>query len=86
MLGALLVGACQGYVYVRHEYFDQVHAVEAEIRRARALGVVGTDVLGTGQAFELEVFESPGGYICGEQSALIEAIEEHRASRATARR
>ena len=36
-------------------------------------------VLGTGRAFELEVFESPGGYICGEQSALIEAIEEHRA-------
>ena len=79
VLGALVVGARQGYVYIRHEYFDQVHAVEAEIQRARALGVVGPDVLGTGQAFELEVFESPGGYICGEQSALIEAIEEHRA-------
>ena len=43
------------------------------------LDVVGPNVLGTGQPFELEVFESPGGYICGEQSALIEAIEEHRA-------
>jgi NADH:ubiquinone oxidoreductase subunit F (NADH-binding) len=41
--------------------------------------VVGLDVLGTGQTFELEAFESPGGYVCGEQSALIEAIEEHRA-------
>ena len=36
-------------------------------------------MLGTGRPFELEVFESPGGYVCGEQSALIEAIEEHRA-------
>ncbi len=79
VLGALLVGAIHGYVYVRHEYFDQVHAVEAEIERARALNVIGPNVLGTGQAFNLEVFESPGGYICGEQSALIEAIEEHRA-------
>ena len=79
VLGALLVGAHQGYVYIRHEYFDQIHAVEAEIKRARALGVVGPNVLGTGQSFELEVFESPGGYVCGEQSALIEAIEEHRA-------
>jgi NADH:ubiquinone oxidoreductase subunit F (NADH-binding)/NADH:ubiquinone oxidoreductase subunit E len=79
VLGALVVGARQGYVYIRHEYFDQIHAVEAEIQRARALGVLGADVLGTGHAFELEVFESPGGYICGEQSALIEAIEEHRA-------
>jgi formate dehydrogenase beta subunit len=79
VLGALLIGARRGYVYVRHEYFDQIHAVEAEIKRARALGVIGPNVLGTGRSFELEVFESPGGYICGEQSALIEAIEEHRA-------
>ena len=78
-LGALLVGARRGYVYIRHEYFDQIHAIEAEIARATALGVIGPSVLGTGHAFELEVFESPGGYICGEQSALIEAIEEHRA-------
>jgi NADH:ubiquinone oxidoreductase subunit F (NADH-binding)/NADH:ubiquinone oxidoreductase subunit E len=79
LLGALVVGAHRGYVYIRHEYFDQIHAVRAEIRRARELGFVGPDVLGTGQPFELEVFESPGGYVCGEQSALIEAIEEHRA-------
>jgi NADH:ubiquinone oxidoreductase subunit F (NADH-binding)/NADH:ubiquinone oxidoreductase subunit E len=78
-LGALVVGAQQGYVYVRHEYLDQIKAVKDEIERARALGVVGPDVLGTGQPFELETFESPGGYVCGEQSALIEAIEEHRA-------
>jgi formate dehydrogenase beta subunit len=79
VLGGLVVGAKQGYVYIRHEYFDQIHAVEAEIERARSLGVVGPNVLGTGHSFELEVFESPGGYVCGEQSALIEAIEEHRA-------
>ena len=79
VLGALVVGAQRGYVYIRHEYPDQIHAVEAEILRARSLGVVGPDVLGTGQPFELEAFESPGGYVCGEQSALIEAIEEHRA-------
>jgi NADH:ubiquinone oxidoreductase subunit F (NADH-binding)/NADH:ubiquinone oxidoreductase subunit E len=79
VLGALVVGAKQGYVYIRHEYHAQIHAVEAEIERARELGVVGPNVLGTGQSFELEAFESPGGYVCGEQSALIEAIEEHRA-------
>ena len=79
VLGALVVGAHRGYVYIRHEYADAAHVVEHEIRRARAMGVVGPDVLGTGQPFELDVFESPGGYICGEQSALIEAIEEHRA-------
>ena len=39
----------------------------------------GPTCSGPARSFELEVFESPGGYICGEQSALIEAIEEHRA-------
>lgn len=78
VLGALVVEANQGYVYIRHEYHDQIHAVEKEIKRARALGVIGPNVLGTGQTFNLEVFTSPGGYVCGEQSALIEAIEEHR--------
>jgi NADH:ubiquinone oxidoreductase subunit F (NADH-binding)/NADH:ubiquinone oxidoreductase subunit E len=79
VLGALLVGAHRGYIYVRHEYYQQIQKVKEEISRVRELGVLGDDVLGTGQAFELEVFESPGGYVCGEQSALIEAIEEHRA-------
>ena len=79
VLGALLVGARRGYVYIRHEYPDQVHAFGGEISRARELEVVGPDVLGTGHCFEIEAFESPGGYVCGEQSALIEAIEEHRA-------
>ncbi len=78
-LGALVVGATRGYVYIRHEYPDQVHAVEHELKHCRDLGIIGPNVLGTGHAFELEVFESPGGYVCGEQSALIEAIEEHRA-------
>ena len=78
-LGALIVGARKGYVYVRHEYPEQIRAVAAEIERARSMGVVGANVLGTGHSFDLEAFTSPGGYVCGEQSALIEAIEEHRA-------
>jgi NADH:ubiquinone oxidoreductase subunit F (NADH-binding) len=79
VLGALLVGASRGYVYIRHEYHEQVSAVEQAIRQARERSVIGQNVLGTGHPFELEVFESPGGYVCGEQSALIEAIEERRA-------
>ncbi|GIW86483.1 MAG: NADH dehydrogenase subunit F [Isosphaeraceae bacterium] len=78
VLGALVVGAEQGYVYIRHEYPEPRHYVEAEIERARALGVIGSNIMGTGRRFELEVFESPGGYVCGEQSALIEAIEGRR--------
>jgi NADH:ubiquinone oxidoreductase subunit F (NADH-binding)/NADH:ubiquinone oxidoreductase subunit E len=79
VLAALLVRAQKGYIYVRHEYHDQIRVLNEAIGGARALGVVGRDVIGTGWPFELEVFESPGGYVCGEQGALIEALEERRA-------
>src|SRR5262249_58208622 len=51
---------------------------EAALREARAAGVIGSNVLGSGLPFELEVFVSPGGYIQGEESALLEAMEDRR--------
>jgi len=79
VLAALLVRAERGYIYVRHEYYHQIDILNEAIGQARSFGVIGPNVLETGQPFELEVFESPGGYVCGEQGALIEAIEERRA-------
>jgi NADH:ubiquinone oxidoreductase subunit F (NADH-binding)/NADH:ubiquinone oxidoreductase subunit E len=78
ILAGLLTGATAGYVYIRHEYHEQIHAVETEMKRAERLGACGPDVFGSGIGFRAEVFESPGGYICGEQSALIEAMEDKR--------
>ncbi|REJ92421.1 MAG: NADH-quinone oxidoreductase subunit L [Planctomycetota bacterium] len=79
VLGGLVVGATQGYVYIRHEYHEQIEVMREAIDEARRLQICGSDVLGTGRPFELEVFVSPGGYICGEQTALIEALEDKRA-------
>jgi NADH:ubiquinone oxidoreductase subunit F (NADH-binding) len=79
IIAGLLVGAERGYVYIRHEYQEQIEAVRRAITRSEELGASGPDVFGTGLAFPLEVFVSPGGYICGEQTALIEAIEGKRA-------
>jgi NADH:ubiquinone oxidoreductase subunit F (NADH-binding)/NADH:ubiquinone oxidoreductase subunit E len=79
ILGGLVTGAERGYIYIRHEYPEQVEAVRAAIARAEKIGACGKDVFGTGRSFPVEVFVSPGGYICGEQSALIEAMEGHRA-------
>jgi NADH:ubiquinone oxidoreductase subunit F (NADH-binding) len=78
IFGALFTGATSGYVYVRHEYPAQIEAMQKAIDRAYEAGVLGKDVMGTGQNLDIEVFVSPGGYVCGEQSALIEAIEEKR--------
>jgi NADH:ubiquinone oxidoreductase subunit F (NADH-binding)/NADH:ubiquinone oxidoreductase subunit E len=79
ILAGLLTNATRGYVYIRHEYEEQIEAVEKAIRDAEQLGMCGKSILGTRRSFPLEVFVSPGGYICGEQSALLEAMEDRRA-------
>lgn len=79
ILAGLVVGASRGWVYMRHEYPEQIASITAEIARAKQLGALGRDMLGSGRSFELAVFVSPGNYICGEQTALIEALENNRA-------
>lgn len=79
ILAGLVVGASRGWVYLRHEYHEQIERVQLEIERARSLQALGTNIFGSGRNFELDVFVSPGGYICGEQTALIEAMEDRRA-------
>jgi NADH:ubiquinone oxidoreductase subunit F (NADH-binding)/NADH:ubiquinone oxidoreductase subunit E len=79
ILAGLVTGARQGILYIRHEYHLQEEILGEEIRRCYKTGLLGKNILGSGLEFELRVFVSPGGYICGEESALIEAIEGHRA-------
>jgi NADH:ubiquinone oxidoreductase subunit F (NADH-binding)/NADH:ubiquinone oxidoreductase subunit E len=79
IVGGLLTGARKGILYIRHEYEQQERILHDEIRRCRQENLLGPDILGSGLSFELEIFVSPGGYICGEESALLEAIEGKRA-------
>jgi NADH:ubiquinone oxidoreductase subunit F (NADH-binding)/NADH:ubiquinone oxidoreductase subunit E len=79
MIAGLVTGAKKGILYIRHEYPLQEEIFGEELRRCTKAGLLGKKILGSDLDFELEVFVSPGGYICGEESALIEAIEGHRA-------
>jgi len=79
ILAGLLTGAQKGILYIRHEYGDQERILREEIRRCERKGLLGAQVLGSEFTFDLEIFVSPGGYICGEETALLEAIEGKRA-------
>ncbi|MGH9744715.1 MAG: NADH-ubiquinone oxidoreductase-F iron-sulfur binding region domain-containing protein [Candidatus Acidiferrales bacterium] len=79
ILASVLTGARKGILYIRHEYEEQEKILQAEIERCKAAKLLGSSLLGTESAFDLEIFVSPGGYICGEESALLEAIEGKRA-------
>ena len=89
LLGMLATGAEEGWVFIRHEYGPEEAVVRREIERLRSAGLIGAGLAGenvltgkngngTGRRLSIEVFTSPGGYILGEESALIECMEGHR--------
>jgi formate dehydrogenase beta subunit len=78
LLGMLAVGAEEGWVFIRHEYGPEEQVIRREIEWLREIGLVGPDAGGSGNRLNVEVFTSPGGYILGEESALIECMEGHR--------
>lgn len=77
-LAGLTVRADTGIVYLRHEYERERHALQTAIDDARQRGVLGDDAAGSGRSFDIEIFVSPGGYILGEETALLEALEDRR--------
>ena len=78
VLAGLCVGAHRGTVFIRHEYGPERRRLEAAIEAARTAGALGKGLFGSGFDFELDVFVSPGGYILGEETALLECIEGRR--------
>jgi formate dehydrogenase iron-sulfur subunit len=77
-IAGLAVGATRGYVYIRSEYPHAFRNFGAAVARARAGGLLGRDVLGSGHAFDLEARLGAGAYICGEETSLLESLEGKR--------
>jgi NADH-quinone oxidoreductase subunit F len=78
MIAAFVIGAREGYVYVRAEYPFAVERLRAALVQARERGLLGPDVLGSGFAFDVHVNEGAGAFVCGEETALIGSIEGKR--------
>jgi NADH-quinone oxidoreductase subunit F len=72
------VGAARGYLYLRGEYPLARERLEGAIAQARAGGLLGDDVAGSGWAFDVELRVGAGAYIAGEETALFESIEGGR--------
>ena len=77
-IAGLGTGATKGYVYLRSEYPDAIEVMEEAVRRARAAGVLGDDLLGSGRAFDMEIRVGAGAYVCGEETSLLNSLEGKR--------
>jgi NADH-quinone oxidoreductase subunit F len=75
LIGAYVTGATRGIIYVRAEYPLAVMRLERALDQARAYGVLGDDILGRGFAFDIQLVEGAGAFVCGEETALIASLE-----------
>jgi NADH-quinone oxidoreductase subunit F len=78
IIGAYAIGASKGFIYVRAEYPIAVKHSKIAIDKARGLGLLGENILGSGFHFDIEIREGAGAFVCGEETALIASIEGRR--------
>jgi NADH-quinone oxidoreductase subunit F len=80
--GMILAGwsiqANTGYIYMRGEFEYLQHLVDRAIAEARAAGLLGSNIGGSGFAYELHTHLGAGAYICGEETALLSSLEGFR--------
>jgi len=78
IVAGFATGCEQGYLYIRGEYPLARHRLEHAIRECRAQSLLGTNILGSGVRFDVELRVGAGAYICGEETALMNSIEGKR--------
>ena len=77
-IGAYAIGAQQGYVYIRAEYPLALERLSKAIEQARALGLLGKNIMGTDFSFDIDFRLGAGAFVCGEETALIHSMEGQR--------
>jgi NADH-quinone oxidoreductase subunit F len=77
-IGAYAIGAETGYLFIRGEYPAATERLQIAITEAEAANLLGDTIMGSDFSFHIEVRRGAGAYICGEETALFEAIEGKR--------
>jgi NADH-quinone oxidoreductase subunit F len=74
-IAAYAMGVTRGYNYIHGEIWEVYERFEQALDEARAAGLIGENILGSGFSFELQAHHGYGAYICGEETALLESLE-----------
>jgi NADH:ubiquinone oxidoreductase subunit F (NADH-binding) len=77
-IGALAMGAREGYIYVRQEYPLAVQRLITAIDQSRELGLLGEAILGSDLSFDVQISRGGGAFVCGEASAMMASLEGRR--------
>jgi NADH-quinone oxidoreductase subunit F len=78
IIAGYAIGSSLGYIYLRGEFEYIQHIIDKAIAEARAAGLLGENVAGSGYRFDLHTHLGAGAYICGEETALLSSLEGYR--------
>ncbi len=75
IIGGYTIGAEKGYIFVRNEYPKAVERLETALEQAQDYGILGNNIMKSGFDFDIEISKGGGAFVCGEETALMSAIE-----------
>ena len=78
LLAGYAIGSKVGYIYFRGEFAYVQAIVDRAIAEARAAGMLGANILGSGFDYQIHTHLGAGAYICGEETALLSSLEGFR--------
>jgi NADH-quinone oxidoreductase subunit F len=78
ILAAYAIQADRAYIFLRWAYKLAAKRLRRAISEAYEAGYLGKDILDSGYSLELHLHTSAGRYICGEATALLNALEGER--------
>ncbi len=78
VIAGCAMGAAHGLIFIRPEYENAARILSREVENARQAGFLGKDIMHTGFDFDIVVHRSGGRYICGEGTAILNALEGKR--------
>ena len=78
IIAGIATGATKGYVYLRSEYPDAIEVMNLAVKIAHENKLLGSSVLGSSHAFDVEIRVGAGAYVCGEETSLLNSLEGKR--------
>ncbi len=77
-IAGMAADTSRAFIFIRGEYAEVADVLDTAVAEAYAAGYLGENILGTGATVDLVVHRGAGAYICGEETALLDALEGKR--------
>jgi NADH:ubiquinone oxidoreductase subunit F (NADH-binding) len=74
IIAGYAIGASEGYIYIRGEYYSEIESLEKAIEQARKAGYLGKNILNSGFSFQIMIYKGAGAYVCGEETSLLQSM------------